>query len=85
MKLARHFTGEFLVLGSGLTVSFFRHPDVDNQLAGIASIEDGSWTDGHFVPTEPLNGDQTDQGRALQMDAHQIRLYLVRLYAYPSQ
>lgn len=77
--------GEFLVLGSGLTVSFFRDPDADNQLAGIGGIEEGSWTDGHFVATEPLNGDQSDQGRALQMDAHQIHLYRVRLYSYPSR
>lgn len=76
--------GEFLVLGSGLTVSFFRDPDVDSKIAGIASIEEGSWSGGQFVATEPLDGDQSDQGRALQMDAHQVRLYRVRLYAYPS-
>lgn len=76
--------GTFLVLGSGLAVSFFRDPDVDSQVAGIASIEEGSWSGGHFAATEPLNGDQSDQGRTLLMDAHQVRLYRVRLYAYPS-
>ena len=84
MMVIQRGPGEFLVLGSGLTVSFFRDPDVDNQLAGIASIEEGSWSGGHFAATEPLNGDQSDQGRALLMDAHQVRLYRVHLYAYPS-
>lgn len=84
MMVIQNGPGEFLVLGSGLTISFLRDPDVDSQVAGIASIEEGSWSGGHFAATEPLNGDQSDQGRALQMDAHQVRLYRVRLYAYPS-
>ncbi len=30
-----------------------------------------------------MNGDQSDQGRELLLDAHAIRLYRVRLYSYP--
>lgn len=73
---------EFLVMGSGLTVTFSRDPDVDAQVAGIAKIEQMALVDGKWVAVEPLNGDQSDQGRGLLMDAHEFRVYRVRLYTY---
>jgi beta-galactosidase GanA len=75
---------EFLVTGSGLTVNFLRDPDTDAQIAGIASVEQVSLSNGKWIPSRVLNGDQTDQGRALLMDAHQCRVYRVRLYAYAA-
>lgn len=30
---------------------------------------------------ERLNGDQSNQGRQLSMDAHAVRIYRVKLYA----
>jgi len=75
---------EFLVAGSGLTVSFLRDPDTDNRIAGIASIEQLAYTDGHWNPARVLNGDQSDQGRALLMDAHTPTVYRVHLYTYPA-
>jgi beta-galactosidase GanA len=73
---------EFYVLGSGLTVAFTRDPDVDEQMAGIASIDQGSDEGGQWVTEGVLNGDQSDQGRALLMDAHEFRVYRVKLYMY---
>ena len=75
---------EFYVLGSGLTVSFLRDPDVDDHLAGIAGIAELAWKDGRWTVAQQMNGDQSDQGRALLMDAHAIHLYRVRLYDYPA-
>lgn len=73
---------EFLVAGSGLTVTIFRNPDVDNQIAGIASVEQVTRRDGAWVTERNLNGDQTDQGRALQMNPKEMQVYRVKLYTY---
>ncbi len=74
---------EFTVMGSGLRVEFLRNPDADGQAAGLAGIEQMEYADGKWTATRELNGDQSDQGRALLMDAHAFRVYRVRLYAYP--
>ena len=74
--------GEFYLLGSGLSVTFLRDPDVDNRIAGIASIEEGSYADGKWVTRHRLNWDQSDQGRELFMDPHAFHVYLVQLYTY---
>jgi hypothetical protein len=88
MLIMQAAPGEFYVLGSGLTVSFLRDPDadpgVDNRLAGIADIAQLAWKDGGWTVAQQLNGDQSDQGRELLMDAHAVHLYRVRLYTYPG-
>ena len=72
---------EFYIVGSGLSVSFMRDPDTDSKLAGIASIEEVNRVNGEWVTLRRLNGDQNNQGRQLQMDPHQMRIYRVKLYA----
>ncbi|MGH8181248.1 MAG: DUF5597 domain-containing protein, partial [Steroidobacteraceae bacterium] len=76
---------EFYVLGSGLTVSFLRDPDVDDRIAGIAGIAQLAWNKGRWTVAEEMNGDQSDQGRGLLMDAHTIHLFRVRLYNHPRR
>ncbi|HWG21847.1 MAG TPA: DUF5597 domain-containing protein [Terracidiphilus sp.] len=73
---------EFLVAGCGLTVTMARDPDTDSQVAGIASIEQVTRKDGQWVTERRLNGDQSNQGRQLPMDAHAMRVYRVKLYSY---
>lgn len=73
----------FLVVGSGLTVSILRDPDADDQAAQIVRVEQVSRENDRWIVERVLNGDQTDQGRALQMDSHQIRTYRVKLVTYP--
>jgi Domain of unknown function (DUF5597)/Beta-galactosidase len=75
--------GEFYLLGSGLTVDFLRDPDAGAGMAGIAGIDRLAWKQGRWTVAERLNGDQTNQGRELLMDAHTMQLYRVRLYSYP--
>lgn len=75
--------GEFYILGSGLRVNFLRDPDADNGVAGIASIEQLAFADGKWTATDVLNGDQSDQGRGLLMDAHVLHVYRIRLYTIP--
>jgi Domain of unknown function (DUF5597)/Beta-galactosidase len=83
MLIMQSAPGEFYVLGSGLAVSFLRDPDVGAGIAGIADITRLAWKDGGWTVAEQMNGDQSDQGRELLLDAHAIRLYRVRLYTYP--
>lgn len=83
MLVLRNAPDQFLIVGSGLTVTFQRDPDVDDQIAGIARIEQVSRHNGQWVTERELNGDQSDQGRALLMDADAVHLYRVTLYATP--
>lgn len=76
---------EFYVLGSGLRVNFLRDPDVDSRTAGIASIEQLSFVDGKWVTARRLNGDESDQGRALLMASHEFHVYRVKLYTYGAE
>jgi hypothetical protein len=81
MMVVQSAPDEFYIAGRGLTVSFSRDPDVDVRLAGIASIEEVSRTNGTWVTTRRLNGDQSNQGRQLSMSANQVHIYRVALYA----
>ncbi|WP_233841062.1 DUF5597 domain-containing protein [Dyella sp. 2HG41-7] len=72
---------EFYIVGSGLTVSITRDSDVDDRVAGIASIEEVSKLGAGWKVLRRLNGDQSNQGRQLSMDPHEMRIYRVRLYA----
>jgi hypothetical protein len=81
MLLLESRPDEFLVVGSGLTVKMSRDPDRDDQIAGIASIEQVSKAGSEWVVSARLNGDQSNQGRQLTMDPHEIRTYRLRLYS----
>jgi hypothetical protein len=72
--------GDFLIAGSGLTVAITRDPDAGHSIAGIASVEQVTKTNGQWTVERRLNGDQTNQGRNLQMDAHAMGVYRVKLY-----
>jgi hypothetical protein len=76
---------EFYVVGSGLTVTITRDPDVDAGIAGIESIEQVSRESGGWKIERRLNGDQSNQGRQLSLDPHQPRIYRLRLYSYRAQ
>jgi beta-galactosidase GanA len=75
--------GEFLIAGSGLTVAITRDPDTDARVAGIASIEQIAKQNGQWITERRLNGDQSNQGRQLMLEAHEMRVYRVKLYSYP--
>lgn len=76
---------EFYVVGSGLTVSILRDPDVDSQIASIATVEQVTRANGQWTVERRLNGDQTNQGRQLQLNPHQFEILHVRLYTIPNR
>jgi beta-galactosidase GanA len=82
MMLIQSAPNEFLVLGSGLTVDIVRDPDIDDQIAGITSIEQLQYREGQWITQRRLNGDQSDQGRQLMLDPHTFHVYRLRLYTY---
>lgn len=80
MLLLNTAPGEFYVLGSGLTVSIARDPDADQGVAGIESVEQLARASGKWITERRLNGDQTNQGRQLLTEAHQMHVYRLKLY-----
>lgn len=80
MLILQTAADEFYIVGCGLTVSFTRDADVDAGIAGIESVEEVSRAAGKWSTLRRLNGDQTNQGRQLLMDAHRAEIYRVRLY-----
>jgi hypothetical protein len=83
MIIVHSSENEFYIMGTGLTVTFFRNPDVDTAVARIASVEEVNRSAGNWSTLRRLNGDQTNQGRQLLMPEHQVRVYRVVLYATP--
>ncbi len=72
---------EFLVIGSGLTVKFSRDPDTDDKVAGIASIDEVEADGSGWKIVQHMNGDQSNQGRQLTLNAHDFKIYRVLLYS----
>jgi len=81
MLILQSSPSEFYVVGSGLTVSITRDPDVDSGIAGIESVEQVTRTSGQWITDRRLNGDQTNQGRQLVLDPHRQHIYRLRLYS----
>lgn len=81
MLLMANGPDEVLAIGTGLTVKISRDPDTDAKVAGIASIEEVTKEGSGWKVQARLNGDQSNQGRQLTMDPHEVRIYRVRLYA----
>jgi hypothetical protein len=58
---------EFFAAGSGVTVTF--SPNTPGPpLAGLATVEEGAFVNGRWVPGRRLNGDDSDEGNFLMLD-----------------
>jgi hypothetical protein len=79
MLIVQTAQDEFYIAGSGLAVSFIRDPDVDAKMSAIASIEEVTPAVGKWSVVRRLNGDQSNQGRQLSMEPHEIHIYRVNL------
>ena len=76
---------EFYFVGSGLTISVTRDPDVDSDIAEIASVDQVSRVSGQWTIDRHLTGDETNQGRQVVLDAHHPHVYRVKLYTIPGK
>jgi beta-galactosidase GanA len=72
---------EFLFAGTGMTVTFA--PDSSgNDVAGILSVEEGTFANGQWTRRRWLNGDETHQGRHLRLEPGRFSVQRIRLYRY---
>jgi beta-galactosidase GanA len=72
---------EFLGAGSGFRVSVSLK-DARSTRLGIASIDEGTFSDGVWIPGRRLNGDENDQGRFWRFAPHRINIEKAVLYRY---
>jgi beta-galactosidase GanA len=72
---------EFLGVGKGFRVSFTPRSSSGPRV-GIASVDEGTFEDGKWVPGRRLNGDENDQGKGWRFDSRQIRTEKVTLYHF---
>jgi hypothetical protein len=72
---------EFYIAGRGLIVTFETSTN-DNSLAGIGSMEEGKFIDGNWIPGLRMNGDQSHQGRHMDLPGNIFSIQKVKLYKY---
>ncbi len=70
---------EFLIAGRGLIVTFQTNSD---YIAGIASIDEGYYENGKWIAGLRMNGDQSHQGRHLNLPGNIFSMQKVKLYKY---
>jgi beta-galactosidase GanA len=70
---------EFLGAGKGFRVSFTPRSGLN---VGIASVDEGSFDDGKWVPGRRLNGDENDQGHAWRFSTFKLSTEKVKLYRF---
>jgi hypothetical protein len=72
---------EYLIAGNGIIVTFTPKSEGD-QLAGIASIDEGEYVNGRWIPGRRMNGDQSHQGRHLRLPNGYFGIQRIKLYTY---
>lgn len=73
---------EFYVAGTGMLVTFRPASGDPHDVAGIGSIEEGTFSEGQWVAGRRLNGDEDHQGRHLWLPAPGYGIQRVKLYTY---
>ena len=72
--------GEFVVAGNGIIVTFAA---ADAKIGtGIERVDEGRVSNGKFVVTRRLNGDETHQGRHLRLPMGALGVQRVKLYTF---
>lgn len=72
---------EFIIAGSGLIITFDSN-SAENPVAGIGSLDEGNFINGAWVPGRRMNGDQSHQGRHMQLPYGTFSIQRVKLYQY---
>ncbi len=71
---------EYYIAGRGLVVTF--STTKEGTQAGIGALDAGKFVDGRWVPGLRMNGDQSHQGRHLNLPGTTYSIQKVRLYKY---
>ena len=76
---------EYVIAGSGQATVTFSPNTAGPPIAGVLSIEEGSFVNGRWTPGRRLNGDETSQGKFVRIGASGIpngAIQRVKLYRY---
>jgi hypothetical protein len=72
---------EYVVAGSGFIITFA--PNTPGYpIAGIASIQEGTYSNGRWLGGRWMNGDQSHQGRHLRIPPDSFGIQRIKLYRY---
>jgi hypothetical protein len=72
---------EYFIAGRGVVVTFEPRSN-DGTIAGIGTMDEGRFLDGKWTPGLLMNGDQSHQGRHMNLPGHTYSIQKVRLYTY---
>jgi len=72
-------TDEFLGVGKGFRASF---TVASGPNVGIASVDEGRFEEGKWIPSRRLNGDENDQGSFWRFDPRGLHTEKVKLYRF---
>ena len=72
---------EFFVAGTGVVITF-KHRDNKDLNVGLLKVDEGSFENNIWKVKRHLNGDQTHQGRHVNIPTNQISTQRVDLYLY---
>lgn len=72
---------EFIIAGSGAVITFQPSSD-DGTIAGIASMDEGTFAGGKWIAGRRMNGDQVHQGRHLHLPGGEYTIQKLKLYLY---
>ena len=72
---------EFYVVGTGVVITFSNSKN-KNQHVGLLKVDEGVFENNSWKVTRHLNGDQTHQGRHVNIPTNQTAIQKVTLYNY---
>ncbi|OQA00837.1 MAG: Beta-galactosidase [Planctomycetes bacterium ADurb.Bin401] len=72
---------EYIIAGRRLIVTFSPNPST-GEIAGIKSIQEGRFVNGRWIGGKWMNGDQSHQGRHLNLPGGKFGIQKVSLYRY---
>ena len=72
---------EYFIAGRGVVVTFEPRSN-DGSIAGIGIVDQGRFSGGKWIPGLRMNGDQTHQGRHMNLPGHTYSIQKVQLYKY---
>jgi len=72
---------EYIIAGTGIIVTF-SPISPGEPIAGIASIQEGKYINGQWIPGRWMNGDQSHQGRHLRIPPGSFGIQRIKLYRY---
>jgi beta-galactosidase GanA len=71
----------YIIAGRNLTV-YFTSATNELEKVGLATVEEGVYQDGRWVPGRRLNGDETPEWKALRFRSDNYSIQHVKLYRY---